>query len=134
MNTKKTAYRRPNSWPRSFIRWPKMAVRRNMGHNNFPQDATAFKSPNRNFLWSLKPDGTLFWYLWVTIEHGKVFKPIRTTCRLVRWNVVSFIEPMRESVRKNSLMCKFVMLNCQSLILISLTIEHFMTLTNQKFC
>ncbi len=59
---------------------------------------------------------------------------MRTTSRLVKWNVVSFIEPIREGVRKKSLMYKFVMFNCQSLILIGLTNELFMTLTNQKLC
>ena len=66
------------------------------------------------------------------IHHIRIwqFNPMRTTCRLVNWNVVSIIEPIRESERKNSLMYKFVMLDCQSLVQIGLTIEHFMTLTN----
>ena len=36
--------------------------------------------------------------------------------------------------KKNSLIYKFVMPNCQSLILIGLQNEHFIVLTNQKLC
>ena len=51
---------------------------------------------------------------------------MRTTIRLVKMNIVSFIEPIRVGVRKNSLICKFSMLHFQSHIMIGLTNEHFM--------
>ena len=59
---------------------------------------------------------------------------MRTTTRLVKMNILSHSDPIRESVRKNSLRSKFVIHNCQSLILIGLTNEHFVVLTNQKLC
>ena len=37
-----------------------------------------------------------------------IFNPMRTTCRLLKMNILSYIEPIRRGVRKNSLMCKFV--------------------------
>ena len=42
---------------------------------------------------------------------------MRADYRLVRMNVLSFIEPIKDDVRKNSLMCKFVV-HFQSCILI----------------
>ncbi len=59
---------------------------------------------------------------------------MRTTCRLVKMNILSHIDPIRESVRKNSLISKFVIHCCQSLILIGWTSKHFMIVTNQKVC
>ncbi len=35
-------------------------------------------------------------------------KPMRTTCRLVKLNILPFIEPIRKSVKKNSLIWKFL--------------------------
>ncbi len=46
------------------------------------------------------------------------FNPIRTTCRLVRWYFLPYIEPIREGVRKSSLMCKFLVLHFQSFVMI----------------
>ena len=43
---------------------------------------------------------------------------LRTTCRLVKTNILSFIEPIRKGVRKNILMYKFVIQPVQSLIII----------------
>ena len=43
-------YGRSHFWTRSFSLWPKMATRRNMRHNYFSQDATAFTSRNLNSL------------------------------------------------------------------------------------
>ncbi len=69
---------------------------------------------------------------WVcTLSNFKI-NPMRTTSRLVKINIVSFIEPIREGVRKNSLICKFLMLHFQSRIMIGLTNEHFMIRTNQN--
>ncbi len=48
--------------------------------------------------------------------------------------ILSFIEPIREGVRKSSLMCKFLMNIFQSHIIIGWTCEHFMIWTNQKWC
>ena len=62
-----------------------------------------------------------------------LLNPMRTTCRLVKRNILWFIEPIREGVRKNSLICKFSMLHFESLIMIDLTNEHFMIWTNQEF-
>ena len=45
--------------------------------------------------------------------------PMRTTCQLVKMNILSFIEPIRERVRKNGLICKFVCIKIW---------------TNQKWC
>ncbi len=62
------------------------------------------------------------------------FNPIRTTCLLVKMSIQAYIEPIRECVIKNSLICKFVMLCYQSFIMIGLTNENVMILTNQKVC
>ena len=40
---------------------------------------------------------------WIT----ETLNPMRTTSRLVKMNIFSFIEPIREGVRKNSLICNF---------------------------
>ncbi len=60
--------------------------------------------------------------------------PLRTTCRLVKRNIISFSKPIREGVRKNSLIYKLVMLHCQSFMIIGLTSDHFMIWTNQMLC
>ncbi len=44
--------------------------------------------------------------------------PMRTTCWLVKETVLSFIKPMREGVRKSSLMWKFLVQHVQSFIII----------------
>ncbi len=59
---------------------------------------------------------------------------MRTTCRLVKMRTLPYIEPITQDVTKNSLMCKFVMSHCQSLIMIGLRNQHFMILTNHKLC
>ncbi len=41
-------------------------------------------------------------------EGHSSFNSKSTTYRLVKINIVSYIEPIREGVRKNSLICKFV--------------------------
>ena len=48
--------------------------------------------------------------------------------------IQSYIEPIREGERENSLICKFLMPYNQSFVTIGLTIEHFMILTDQKGC
>ncbi len=60
--------------------------------------------------------------------------PMRTTCRLVKMNILSFIESIREGVRNNSLICKLLMLHIESLIMIGLKNDHFMIWTNQNSC
>ncbi len=49
---------------------------------------------------------------------------MRTTSRLVKMNILSFIEPIREGVRQNSLIWKLLMLQFESLIMIGLTNDH----------
>ncbi len=44
--------------------------------------------------------------------------PMRTTCRLVKWYTPPCIKPIREEVRKISLMCKFLVLHFQSFLMI----------------
>ena len=46
-------------------------------------------------------------YKWLSLTH------MRTTCWLVKRNILSLIEPIRKGVRKYCLMCKFEMHNCQ---------------------
>ncbi len=60
--------------------------------------------------------------------------PVRTTCQLVKMSIQAYIEQIREGVRKNSLICKFLMLCYQSFIMIGLTNEHVMILTNHTLC
>ena len=66
------------------------------------------------------------------LQDNKNSNLISTTYRLVKLNILSINEPIREGVRKNSLMCKCVIHNCQSLILIGLSNEHCMVLTNSE--
>ncbi len=40
--------------------------------------------------------------------YKKYFNPMRTTCRLVKISNQSYIDPITEDVRKNSLICKFL--------------------------
>ena len=56
------------------------------------------------------------------------------TCWLVKLNTLSFIEPIREGVRKNSLMYKFVMNYFQRLIIIGLTNEERKQKRKQSKC
>ncbi len=44
----------------------------------------------------------------ITYKGQGSFNPMRTTCWLVKMNILSYIEPIRRGVKKNSLMCKFV--------------------------
>ncbi len=44
--------------------------------------------------------------------------PMRTTCQSVNMNILAFIEPIREGVRKNNLMCKFVVQHFQRFFII----------------
>ncbi len=60
-----------------------------------------------------------------------IINPMRTTCWLVKTNIPLSIEPIRGCILKNSLMCKFVVLHFQSLILIGLTSAQFIIWTNQ---
>ena len=45
-----------------------------------------------------------YWCYWRGTSVGYLlssnFNPMRSTCQLVKWNILSFIEPIRESVRK----------------------------------
>ena len=50
---------------------------------------------------------------------------MRTSSQLVKLNVLAFIEPIRDGVQRNNLMCKFVMQHFQRLIVIDLTYKHF---------
>ena len=72
--------------------------------------------------------GSLYLILWVFLN------PMRTTCRMVKMSIQAYIQPIRKHVRKNSLICKFLMLCYQSYIMIGLTNENFMIFTNQKVC
>ncbi len=60
--------------------------------------------------------------------------PMRTTCWLVKRNSRSFIKPIREGERKNSLMYKFVVQHFQKRIIIGRIGEQFMIWTNQIWC
>ncbi len=48
--------------------------------------------------------------------------------------ISSFIEPIRDGVRKSRLLCSTVMPHYQRLIIIGLKNQQLMILTNQKFC
>ena len=51
------------------------------------------------------------------------FNPIRTTCRLVKMSIQACVALIRECVRKNSLMCKLLLLCYQTFIMIGLNNE-----------
>ncbi len=57
---------------------------------------------------------------------------MRTTCRLVKMNSLSYFEPIRRGVRKSSLICKFVMQHFQRLVKIGSTSEHFMIMNQSE--
>ncbi len=59
---------------------------------------------------------------------------MRTTIQLVKRNMESFIGPIREGVRNNSLICKFVMPNCHSFIMIGFLNKNVKMLTNHEVC
>ncbi len=60
--------------------------------------------------------------------------PMRTTCQLVKNNISAFIEPIKDGVRKTSLICKFVVQHFLSLVMIGLTNVYFKISTNQTLC
>ncbi len=62
-----------------------------------------------------------------------MLNPMRTTCRLVKMSIHANIEPIRKHVRKNNLMCKFLMLCYQSFIMIGLRNEHNYHDINQSY-
>ena len=57
---------------------------------------------------------------------------IRTTHRFFIY--LFFFEPIQDGVKTIVSLCKFVMHNCQSLIVIGLTKVYFTVLTNKKLC
>ncbi len=65
---------------------------------------------------------------------SKIFNPMRTTCRLVTMRIWSYIEPITECARKNSLICKFLMHCYQTCYMIGLTNDQIMVLTNHVWC
>ncbi len=64
----------------------------------------------------------------------RAINSMRTTCRLVKIRIWSYIEPIRECVRKNSLICKFVMHRYQTCFMIGLTNDQITILTNHIWC
>ncbi len=77
-----------------------------------------------------------YWYENISLlVKGKWWSlnPMRTTCWLVKNNILPFITPISDDVRK-SVIKKVEMLYCQSCFLIGLTNEDFMILTNLKLC
>ncbi len=82
---------------------------------------------------------SIYYQLWLNYILLPLLKhiylnPLKTTCWLVKMSIQVYIEPIRECVGKNTLMCKFLILCYQSFIMIGLTNENFMILTNQKAC
>ncbi len=59
---------------------------------------------------------------------------MRTTCQLVQWEILLFIEPIRAGIRKNGLTCKLVMHRNQRFIMTGLTNENVLIFTNQILC
>ena len=68
--------------------------------------------------------GLIHWHL----------NPMRTTCRLGKMRIWLYIEPITECVRKNSLICKFLMDCYQTCFMIGLTSAQIMILTNRIWC
>ena len=70
--------------------------------------------------------------LFVTqLARGRV-NLMRTTCQLVKMNIISFTEPIRESLQKNNLISKLVMHYLKSFIVIGCTNSDLVVVTNQK--
>ena len=69
-------------------------------------------------------------YPWLFFEggyiksHSLLVNPMRTTCRLVKMNILALFEPITEGVRKNTLICKFMVQYFQRLDIIGRTSEH----------
>ncbi len=59
---------------------------------------------------------------------------MRTTCRLVKMRIWSYIEPITECIRKNSLISKFVMHCYQTCFMIGLRNDQIMILVNHIWC
>ncbi len=68
----------------------------------------------------------------IPISEGH-FYPMRTTCQLVKMRIW-YIEPITECLRKNSLICKFLMHCYQTCFMIGLTNDHIMIWTNHTWC
>ncbi len=60
--------------------------------------------------------------------------PMRPTCWLAKIWIWSSIEPITECVRKNSLICKFVIHCYQTCFMIGSTNDHTRILTNHIWC
>ncbi len=61
-----------------------------------------------------------------------VTTPYKLPADWSKWNLLFFIEPIRQSVRKHVSCEQFVLQNCQSFIVIGLRNKHFIILTSQK--
>ncbi len=65
---------------------------------------------------------------------AQVINPMRTTCRLVKMKIWSYIEPIADFVRKNSLISKFVMHCYQTCFMIDLRNDQITILTTHIWC